>query len=61
MAFYPLHPLQINEKDVYLPKKGITSAYSKKVGVFYLQGASRVQNKAFLQAQKHIYYYISIF
>ena len=47
MAFYPLHPLQITEKDVYLPKKGITSAYLQKGRPFLFVGAIRVQKHTF--------------
>lgn len=38
MAFYPLHPLQITGKDVYLPKKGITPAYLQKGRPFLFTG-----------------------
>ena len=60
MAFYPLHPLQTTGKYVYLQKRETAPPTPRKVGVFYLQGASRVQKHTFHRVQNTLYHYISI-
>lgn len=61
MAFYPLHPLQITEKDVYLPKKGITLAYLQKGRPFLFAGCNSGAKTYFPQGAKYtISLYINI-